>query len=123
MRIELRWANDAPSVPVLLAPRAGAEVRDRTLVYQYTNQWALLAALADHRATDEDLPAYDDVETVTLALAVDTRPAAGGPPADKPTRVFLRLAVLAPGTTKTLDPPTFPSRAPRLQEIFAEETP
>ncbi len=121
VRIELRWANDAPSVPVLLAPHAGAAVRDRTIVYEYTNRWALLAALADHRAAAEDLPAYDDVEPVTLALAVNTRPAAGGPPADVPTRVFLRLAVLAPGTTKSLDPPRFPARAPRLDEVFAED--
>jgi type VI secretion system protein ImpL len=153
VRIEMRWANDAPSVPVLLRPRAGAAVRDRTVIYEYANRWALLAALADHRAAAADLPAYEDVEPVTLALAVDTRPAAGGPPSDTPTRVFLRLALLAPGTTKRVDPPLsapegegeaeerrvapgptksldspsfparFPVRAPRLDEVFAEETP
>jgi type VI secretion system protein ImpL len=121
VRLSLRWASDGPLVPVVHTPRAGLSVQDHTVVYEYTNRWALLTALTDNRATLRDLPSYGDEQPVTLALAVYTRPAAGGPPGEIPTQVFLRLTVLAPGTTQALDPPSFPERAP-LSEQVAEET-
>ena len=120
MRLSLRWASDGPLMPFVRTPRAGLSVQERTVVYEYTNRWALLAALADNRATLRDLPSYADEQPVTLALAVYTKPTDGGPAGEIPTQVFLRLTVLAPGTTQALDPPSFPERAPLSDEVTEE---
>jgi type VI secretion system protein ImpL len=114
--LTLRWAADAPRVPIVISAGRGVSVDDRTIRYEYTNKWALLTALADHVAPPDDLPDYADVEPVTLAFNVYTQAARGGQKSDIPTQAFLRLALLAPGTTKTLDVPHFPSRAPRLEK-------
>lgn len=124
LRLSLRWAADSPRIPVLPSATRGAVVHDRSVVFEYTNRWSLLTALADHLAATDELPSYADVEPVTLAFAVYTQPADGGTPAPKPSQVFARVAVLAPGTTQTLDVPRFPSHAPRLEgPILAEDTP
>ncbi|HET9226232.1 MAG TPA: hypothetical protein VFR31_06175, partial [Thermoanaerobaculia bacterium] len=120
VRLSLRWASDAPMIPTIVKPRAGVSVQERTVVYEYRNRWALLAALADNRATLRDLPAYVDEQPVTLALAVYTQPIDGGPAGEIPTQVFLRLTVLAPGTTQALDPPSFPERAPLSEQVVEE---
>lgn len=120
VRLSLRWASDGTRVPVVKA-RPGVSVRDRTVVYEYTNGWALLAAVADHRAPLRELPAYAETQPVTLALAVHTQPVDGGPPGEIPTQVFLRLTMLAPGTTQALDPPDFPSRAPMPDDPIVED--
>lgn len=119
VRLSLRWASDGPLVPVIRAPKAGVSVKERTVVYEYTNRWSLLAALADNRAP---LSSYGDEQPVTLALAVYTQPVDGSPAAEAPTEVFLRLTVLAPGTTQALDPPSFPERAPLSDEVTAENS-
>lgn len=120
VRLSLRWASDGPLMPVVRTPRAGLSVQERTVVYEYRNRWSLLAALADNRATLRDLPSYADEQPVTLALAVYTKPTDGGPAGEVPTQVFLRLTVLAPGTTQALDPPAFPERAPVSDEVVEE---
>lgn len=111
VRLSVRWASDGPLVPVIRTPKAGVSVEERTVVYDYTNRWSLLTALADNRAP---LSSYGDEQPVTLALAVFTRPVDDDSPgSEAPTEVFLRLTVLAPGTTQALDPPpAFPERAP-----------
>lgn len=120
VRLSLRWASDAPLVPTIRTPRAGMSVQERTVVYEYRNRWSLLAALADNRATLRELPSYADEQPVTLALAVYTKPTDGGPAGEIPTQVFLRLTVLAPGTTQALDPPSFPERAPLSDQVLEE---
>jgi type VI secretion system protein ImpL len=120
VRLSLRWASDGPLMPVVRTPRSGVSVQERTVIYEYRNRWALLAALADNRATLRDLPSYADEQPVTLALAVYTQPTDGGPAGEIPTQVFLRLTVLAPGTTQALDPPSFPERAPLSEEVTEE---
>jgi type VI secretion system protein ImpL len=124
VRLILRWASDGIRMPVLTpqqASRPGVTVRDRSVVYEYTNRWSLLAAVADHRASVRDLPSYADTQPVTLALAVFTQPSAGGPAGDVPTQVFLRMTLLAPGTTQSLDPPAFPDRAPLRDDPEEED--
>ncbi|MEA2563935.1 MAG: type secretion system protein ImpL [Acidobacteriota bacterium] len=117
VRLSVRWASDGPLMPVIRVPKAGVSVQERTVVYEYTNRWALLAALADNRAP---LSSYGDEQPVTLALAVYTQPVDGSQGSEAPTEVFLRLTVLAPGTTQTLDPPSFPERAPLSDEVMVE---
>jgi hypothetical protein len=105
---------------VLPEPQRGTSVVDRTLTIEYANQWSLVTALSEHRATPDLLPEYADLQPVTLALSVLTQPAvtadgttSGAPNVVEPTRVFLRVTPLAPGTNQPIDPPRFPSRAPR----------
>ncbi len=124
VRLTLRWAADGPRIPVLAPPRPGAVVRDRSVVYEYTNRWSLLTAVAEHRASLRDLPSYADRLPVTLALTVHTRPAVPVPdrPADDlPAQVFLRMTLLAPGTTVALDPPAFPDHAPVRDDLEEED--
>lgn len=123
VRIVLRWASHGPQIPVLPDPRPDG-VRmpdDRTVVYEYTNRWSLLAAVAGHRAPLRDLPAYADREPVTLALAVHTQAAGDGQAKEVPNRVFLRLTVLTPDKTEVLDPPGFPDRAPLPDDPEVED--
>jgi type VI secretion system protein ImpL len=115
VRLTLRWANDAPRVPVASASARGVSVRDRTVTYQYDNQWSLLTALAENAAPAEVLPRYDDEDHVTLGFKIFTKPVSGGQPGNVPTQVFMRLALLAPGTTQPIDVPHFPHTAPKLE--------
>ncbi len=123
VRFVLRWAAQSPRIPVA-ARAAAASVRDRSVEYQYTNRWSLLSALADHAVPAELLAAYADSEPVTLGFDVFTRPVSGGSQESIPAQVFLRLAVLAPGTTQSVDVPKFPTRAPRIEakKNVAEQT-
>jgi type VI secretion system protein ImpL len=112
--MSLRWAQDAPRVPMVTAAARGAVVKDRTIEWTYGGTWALLAALADHPIRPEELPSYNDLEPVTLAFDVATIPSGGKPSDAKPTRVFMRLALLAPDTKTPLKVPDFPARAPHF---------
>ncbi|HEX7154204.1 MAG TPA: type VI secretion protein IcmF/TssM N-terminal domain-containing protein [Thermoanaerobaculia bacterium] len=125
VRLTMRWATNAPRVPVVPPGTGrGVSVRDRALVYEYTNRWALITALADNRATLAELPQHDDIDPVTLSFDVFTQAAEGGPIDDTPARVFVRLALLAPGTTQSVEVPArFPTRAPRIDNQVAEDTP
>ncbi|HKR98069.1 MAG TPA: hypothetical protein VJU79_01015, partial [Candidatus Dormibacteraeota bacterium] len=121
VRIALRWASDAPRIPVLSQSERGASLQDRTLTYEYTNQWSLLTALEQHTATTE--PAFRDSEPVTLAFRVQMQPVGTNKPLDDAARVFMRLALLAPDSAKPIELPKFPAVAPPLGEQVAEGTP
>jgi type VI secretion system protein ImpL len=122
LRFSLRWANDAPRVPVAPAI-AGAAVHGRTITFEYTNAWSLLTALEALRAPAEELTAYSDLDPLTLSFAVYTKPVAGGRTSEVPTQVYMRLSLLAPGTTTALKIPHFPARAPKLDAPAKGETP
>ena len=115
LRVTLRFANDGTRVPVIVNQPRATLVDDRRVVWEYGNRWALLTALADHPMRLEELPDYNDVLPVTMGFDLATKPA---DPAEKdvtPARVFMRLALLAPGTNQPLELPRFPSRAPRME--------
>jgi len=114
VRVELRWANDAPHVPVLSAARRGVSVADRVVTYEYKNQWALLYALSDLRAAAADLGPEINAPPVTLALTVQTKPADGATALPRSAQVFMRVALLTPEGTP-LDVPAFPAKAPALE--------
>ena len=119
VRLTLRWANDAPRVPVSSSAR-GVAVKDRTVVYEYNNQWALLTALEENAAPAEALPRYDEEEPVTLGFRIFTKPFTGGEPGNVPTQVFMRLSLLAPGTANPVNLPRFPRTAPKVEKSLAE---
>jgi len=115
LRVTLRWAADAPRIPAVTGqPRAMLD-GDRKVVWEYANRWALLSALADHPVRAEELPAYADALPVTMAFDLSSTPIAGPASDVTPVRVFMRLALLAPGTNQPLDMPRFPSVAPKMQ--------
>jgi len=114
VRLSLRWANDAPRVPVATGPRA-VLAEERTVVWEYTNRWSLLTALADHPTRSEELPEYQDVLPVTIGFDLASKPVDGTQSDVTPARVFMRLALLAPGTNQPVDLPRFPVRAPRFE--------
>jgi type VI secretion system protein ImpL len=122
LRLSLRWANEAPRIPMLPSPQRGVSVTDRTVSYNYTNQWSLVSALIERRAPADLLPDYADLQPVTLSLSIFTQQVLAdgkgeGKPFGEPSRVFLRVTPLAPGTTQPLEPPRFPVRAPRPDAI------
>lgn len=121
MRLSLRWAGDAPRVPVLIGERRGVSVEDRTITYQYENRWSLLTSLADLAAQTDQLGPDIDAPPVTLALIVNTKPTAGGPAEEHPAQAFMRLTLLGKDDKPVDLPPLFPARAPQLERLTAEE--
>lgn len=109
VHISLRWADDGLRVPVIgsLQPEAQVETT-RKVIWKYENTWSLFAALAAHPTRLEQLPEYDDVLPVTMTFDFSTKPANGPESDTRPARVFIRLALLAPGTNQPVELPHFP---------------
>jgi type VI secretion system protein ImpL len=121
--LTLRWADNAPHVPTPFFTTNNPSINKRTVIYQYTNRWSLLAAMAALRATSDELPANADLQPVTLALNVLTRPEAGGQPDPRhPSVLYVRLS-LSGSDGKPLDLPNFPAIAPPLKRLTAEVSP
>ena len=125
--VTLRWAKDAPVVPVSIIGGDGSVQPDRAISFSYANRWSLLRLLQTHRAPPSDLPKLTDPQPHTLKFSADTAAVPvqgqGGAQAPKPladgkTSVFLRLALSTPnpdGKTRTSYAlPVFPYAAPRL---------
>lgn len=120
--ISLRWAKDAPMVPL---PSGGADapaVEDRTVTYSYTNRWSLVRALEAHRSMPADFERLADPQPHTLRFVVPTGAApVEGVPAVQPeagdaVRVFVRLSTSSAGSDgkerRRHVLPQFPHRAP-----------
>jgi hypothetical protein len=121
VRLALRWAGDAPRVPMLVGERRGVSVVDRTISYDYTNRWSLLTTLADLGAAADQLGPDIDAPPVTLALVVNTKRAEGGKPEQQPAQAFMRVTLLNKDD-KPLDLPTlFPAKAPAIERLTAED--
>jgi type VI secretion system protein ImpL len=117
VELALRWAANAQRIPSAAKPQPAMSVRGRTTAaFDYTNRWSLLAALDGHRVRAEELPAYADVEPVTLVFSVPTETAVDGKPSPVAARLFVRLALLAPGSTQPVELPQFPGPAPKIEE-------
>ena len=124
VELRVRWATDAPRVPVLRGDESHASIDDRTVVYRYTNTWSLLTALTDLRSPIDDLPNGSDDQPVTLQLIVPTKPAEGGhPDLQHPSRVFLRVAISGLEGQPLDIPREFPDSAPMLNHAAAAVKP
>lgn len=120
--ISLRWAKDAPMVPLPSGGMDAPVVEDRTVTYSYTNRWSLVRALEAHRAMPADFDRLTDPQPHTLRFIVPTGAApAEGTPAVQPeagdtVRVFVRLSMSSPGADgkerRHHVLPQFPRRAP-----------
>ncbi|MFD1623366.1 type VI secretion protein IcmF/TssM N-terminal domain-containing protein [Azospirillum griseum] len=135
--VTLRWAKDAPVVPLSILSPDGTVEADRAITVSFGNRWSLLRLLQAQRPAPADLPKLTDPQPHTLKFSADTATvavpgqppgggapaAAGGPAVAKPvaggrTTVFLRVTLSTPnpdGKSKTARVmPVFPYAAPRL---------
>lgn len=123
--VSLRWAKDAPVVPLSIIGTDGTVEPDRTIAFPFSGRWSLIRLLQAHRAPSADLPRLTDPQPHTLKFSADTGgvPVAGEAAAPKPlaggrTSVFLRLVLSTPNpdgkTRASYTLPVFPYAAPRL---------
>jgi type VI secretion system protein ImpL len=113
--LSLRYAKDSPNVPVAKEPQVGMRIEDRTVTFDFRQNWALLALLLSHpaSATDFDNPLAPSPNTVRLSFAN-----APGPPPG--TVVFTTFSLQAPAAKdappakSTLAIVPLPSSAPSL---------
>lgn len=120
VRLTLRWANDSPVVPADPDASPDFRARDRVVVFEYRDRWALLSMLTRQRPAPSDFSPYGvDAEASTLKFMIPTR-ATGNLYNEQPdalrttlARVFMRLTLAAPGAKEPLAWP-FPAAAPQL---------
>ena len=124
VRVKLRWARNAPSLPVAAAdgmPR----LEGPAAIFEYRDPWALLSLLRVHTQP----PADDGATFATLAFDVPLAPnpdaAPGGPAGLDEATVFLRLQLTAltampgePVRRSLLPVPRFPAAAPDTASIL-----
>ena len=115
LRLVLRWARDAPRLPLSRGLPVGARVDGGTVVWEHTDPWSLISLLQSRRARPEDFRGFEDPDPHTLRFDVLTRPAdlpaqiAWDDQTVEPVRVYLRVRLLAPtgpdGATQNGEPP------------------
>lgn len=120
VRVDLRWAKDAPNVPVQEGTPGRLSPQGNTIVYDYTNRWALLSLLAAHASSSEDFDRFVDTTPHTLKFVVAARPrgdqirAETDPPETAFTKVFVHVGLTTPDKKDRLVMPSFPRHAPAL---------
>ena len=121
VRVALRWARNAPSLPVAGAggmPRSDGPVA----VFEYRDPWALLSLLRVHaRPAAGDGAASSTLLAFDVPLAPNPDAAPGGPAGLDQALVFLRLRLTAltsmpgePVRRSLLLAPRFPAAAPDI---------
>lgn len=70
--LRLRWAEDSLAQPVGSGDSPYSTIRNRTVVFEYPTQWALLSLLRDHPSAPGDFDDPREDRPVTLKLEVDT---------------------------------------------------
>ena len=126
VKLTLRWARNAPQMPVPSDGAVPPRTREVMASWNYTDPWALLAFLHQQSAArdpDVALPARKP-ETVLMTVPLQRNPeaAAGGAPVSTDVaRLFLRLHLTAiirmpgqPDKRVAVILPSFPSAAPGL---------
>ncbi len=117
--LTLRWAKNSPTTPYLSRAKAGVDLSDRTLTFNFNDNWALLNMLATHRAPLTEFDELQDPNPFTLMFQSDEAPV--GPQnsskssmPDARARVFLGITLHAPGQQAELRTANFPVKAPLL---------
>ncbi|QGZ42666.1 type VI secretion system protein ImpL [Pseudoduganella flava] len=107
--LALRFARDGAGVPRADAAQAHMTVAERAVTYRFDDPWALFSFIGAQR--DADTPG--DPRAALLRFEFPVQQAAAAVRA----RVFVRLAVSAPGKQAPLAWPTvYPARVPLWQE-------
>jgi len=98
LRFSFRWAQNAPSVPVGGGNAPRVEVRDRTATFSYTDPWALVTALRQHRPRNSDWAPGPGRQPHVMAFEIQTGMADGTASGEPPARLFIDIALrAAPG--------------------------
>lgn len=125
MRLSLRWAKDSPSSPKAEGQKPHATVIDRTVTFEFTNRWSLLAMFSRHLAPLADYDPVAAPEPHLLAFEVWTHDGSSGLKNDDCAqdvngvrmplvKAFISLKAMPPGKKEGLAFPSFPWRAPKL---------
>ncbi len=128
VRLSLRWALNAPKLPIESISDPGGECRPPAgggvANVRVDDDWALLRLIARYHSRDGgDLSGPDSGIPLafTIPVCANLQRASGGDPRPGPARVFLRLSLSArvqtPGKPDRLVPvalPDFPRSVPRL---------
>ncbi len=120
IKLTMRWAKDSTLIPVA-PPRASAlTVQDRTVNVDYKGGWSLLRLLYEWRALPQEFSELSDTNPYTLMFQVPTSPILANNAAETPSpheaKAFVSLHLTLPGQTTTQSLPTFPVKAPHLDQ-------
>jgi type VI secretion system protein ImpL len=113
--LALRLAKDAPIEPLADAHQTAMRVDGKSVIYNFTDPWALLTFIEHHR--DAEANSHGDGRSQTLRLEFPTH-AVGADgkilpaQATATARVFIRLSLKPAGKHTSLVWPSFPNKAP-----------
>jgi type VI secretion system protein ImpL len=124
VRLSLRWAADSIYQPIADG-QPNLRLRSRTVVYEYLNRWSLLAFLMRLQAVPSDLGQGADARPYTLKFRLKTVrdpkwTSANTEQSGTPATAFMHAGIALPGTTAGIVLPTFPVKAPRLEEPLSQ---
>jgi hypothetical protein len=122
VRMTLRWATNAPTIPAD-GGQAAQDVPGPAAVFRYSGNWALLRMIAEQRPKTAWMAQLSDRRPETIGFTVKLIPnpdaAAGGNPGLTQAEVFMRLGLSAtvrtpgqPDKVQALASPVFPTAAP-----------
>jgi type VI secretion system protein ImpL len=116
VQVSLRWAKDGPLVPLLPPGNPSARVEERTVIYDYTDPWALLRLLTEHLPSADDPPGSSvfvvPIEAAQPAAA-SSASSSTAPAAQPSARVLLGIGLMTPDDAQNpVTVPAFPTEAP-----------
>jgi len=118
VHLSLRWAKNSLDYPSFAGEQDGVRIKDRTVEYEFNNQWSLIRFLALHTASAGDFDQLIDPKPHTLKFVIDTV-GEGTQIKDagkSKTRLYIRMIILTPDKKKqVLVMPFFPDQAPELE--------
>lgn len=123
IRFELRWAKDSPHYPFYAGQQEGSSIKERTVAYEFNNQWSLIRFLALHAGSAGDFDQLADPKPHTLKFNIDTMREGlqNEDEGQSRTRIYIRMIILTPDKKKqVLVMPLFPDYAPDLEPISAD---
>ena len=120
--VSLRWAKDGPVSPVLEGVADAEEMKTRLVSWHYSDRWALLHLLLDHRSAAAEIDREAGLVPQVLKFAAQTVQVIGpqtrapGPVGEAKAFIRIRLSAVPPGgkAPVALVMPDFPTRAPSL---------
>jgi len=120
VQVTMRWAKDSTYAPVAQTKVSALTVQDRSIVVGYKGGWSLLRLLYEWRALPQEFSGLSDSDPYTLMFQVPTSPIlaenAGEAPAPRDAKAFISVHLTLPGQTALQTLPTFPVKAPHLDQ-------
>ena len=131
MRVDLRWAANAPMVPDAIPGHQWPYIAGRNAEFDFSGNWALLRLIRAQMPGSADFNALQDREPEVVEFDVPLKrnpnAAIGGNTAVDRARVYMRLALSGvvqspgqPNKTVAVALPEFPSAAPLLGQTVSD---